>query len=697
MKKITLLLFVLLSAIGFSQELVTCGEGASFEPLYGNQGMYTYSYQSADGVSPLKISIIAGILGTGSGQDSFQIFDGEDWAGELLFYATDGYYLSGTEVTSTGPNIFVVITGDESGSNFDGIVNEFIIGEVTCDAAAAVCEAPTDLTATNITATTASLSWTENGTAAEWQVSITVYGSDSDIIPVTTNPYSLTDLLPNTQYWIGVNANCGSEDESDWSAYYNFTTAAAVPCVAPSDLTATNITATTAEFSWTDNNVTPNGWWISVDYGLNSSDVYTELNPFIYTDLQPNTEYTIKVITQCGSSDFSEGSEEVTFTTAAAEPCLTPTDLTATSISATTAEFSWTENGTATQWVVTFGAYGFNSETTVNTNTIEYTDLVPDTGYSISVKAICGDGNESEWSEWLTVPTLSTTCVAPTDLTATNVTATTADLSWIANGIATEWLIEVYDVDFSGPSPSYSTTTSLNVTGLIAGIEYTAHVYGNCSNGASLDVATYTFTTLINDECENSIALTLGTEIIGDYINATDSGVTSSCDQGTIADVWYSLVAPTSGNVTISSSTNFALFADCSSSTAISCNTSEVTGLTAATTYYVRVTDDALLTRSLEPGEFTLKVEETTVLSSTDYNITSIKLYPNPTKGLVIIDNVMETELQISVYDIKGRLLLNKKLGLDTNSVDLSNFNNGIYLLKMKSEFGEISKRVIKN
>ena len=64
---------------------------------------------------------------------------------------------------------------------------------------------------------------------------------------------------------------------------------------------------------------------------------------------------------------------------------------------------------------------------------------------------------------------------------------------------------------------------------------------------------------------------------------------------------------------------------------------------------------------------------------------------------MVIIDNVMETELQISVYDIKGRLLLNKKLGLDTNSVDLSNFNNGIYLLKMKSEFGEISKRVIKN
>ena len=838
MKKITLLLFVLLSAIGFSQELVTCGEGASFEPLYGNQGMYTYSFQSADGVSPLKLSIIAGIIGTGSGQDSFQIFDGEDWSGALLFYATDGFYLSGTEVTSTGPNIFIVITGDESGSNFDGIVNDFIIGEVTCDAIV-VCEAPTDLTATNITATTAEFSWTDNNvTPNGWWISVD-YGQSSSDVYTELNPFFYTDLQPNTEYTIKVITQCGSSSFSEASEEVTFTTAAAEPCLAPTDVSATNITATTVDLSWSANGEATE-WLVDVKDAEGWGPPYTNsiTTSINVTDLEEGTLYTARVFAYCNGEESLEYATYTFTTLPEAEPCLAPTDVSVTSISATTAEFSWTENGTATQWVVSFGAYGFNSETTVDTNSIEYTELVPHTGYSISVKAICGDGNESEWSEWLTVPTISTQCVVPTDVSATNITATTVDLSWSENGTATQWEVEYGVSGFTQGDGTTITATSnpINFTGLIETTDYEFYVraicgsddesewseavtvttivdcsdvqgdtisdaitisslpyndsgatnecYTNTRNNSSADVFynltiadctdqltislcgsnydTYirilstdgtqlysrddnngvcesvvsshlvidvinsttinTGDTIIimvegvsdnegdyilnvdatiacppaNDACANAEALTLGTEIFGDNINATDSGVTSACDVDEIADVWFSFVAPTSGNVTITSSAEYALFTNCTTTTALSCNTPEVTGLIAATTYYVRVTNDALLARSLEPGEFTLKVEDTAALSATDYSINSIKLYPNPTKGLVIIDNDLETELQISVYDIKGRLLLNKKLGLDTNSVDLSNFNNGVYLLKMKSEFGEISKRVIK-
>lgn len=86
-----------------------------------------------------------------------------------------------------------------------------------------------------------------------------------------------------------------------------------------------------------------------------------------------------------------------------------------------------------------------------------------------------------------------------------------------------------------------------------------------------------------------------------------------------------------------------------------------------------------------------------TVLSSSSFAVDSnVNLYPNPTNGTLNIDLNNLTNVSVSIYDINGRVILNKDLSGNENSVDLSNFQTGMYLFKIKSSEGEINKKVVK-
>lgn len=67
--------------------------------------------------------------------------------------------------------------------------------------------------------TSVSLNWTENGEATSWQICLN--GNESNIITAQTNPYTLTNLTPETTYSVKVRADCGDE-QSYWSGDYDF-------------------------------------------------------------------------------------------------------------------------------------------------------------------------------------------------------------------------------------------------------------------------------------------------------------------------------------------------------------------------------------------------------------------------------------------------------------------------------------------
>ena len=86
--------------------------------------------------------------------------------------------------------------------------------------------------------------------------------------------------------------------------------------------------------------------------------------------------------------------------------CLEPSNITVENISANTADVSWTENGTATEWEVVYGTVGFDPETEGmsmidddGTLGETITDLDPNTEYDVYVRALCGEGDESEFSD----------------------------------------------------------------------------------------------------------------------------------------------------------------------------------------------------------------------------------------------------------------------------------------------------------
>ena len=94
-----------------------------------------------------------------------------------------------------------------------------------------ICAAPTGLTVSNVTSTTATFSWTENGTSESWYIFYHTVSHSSIPAPptpvpdlyveATENPYTLTGLVPNTQYEAFVVPSCGVEVVDD-DYYYDY-------------------------------------------------------------------------------------------------------------------------------------------------------------------------------------------------------------------------------------------------------------------------------------------------------------------------------------------------------------------------------------------------------------------------------------------------------------------------------------------
>ena len=87
------------------------------------------------------------------------------------------------------------------------------------------CLKPTDLAVSSITANSASVSWTENGTAAAWNLQYKLASAaDWTTVAITEKPYNLSGLAQGTNYKVRVQAACAGEELSDWSDEASFTT-----------------------------------------------------------------------------------------------------------------------------------------------------------------------------------------------------------------------------------------------------------------------------------------------------------------------------------------------------------------------------------------------------------------------------------------------------------------------------------------
>ena len=176
------------------------------------------------------------------------------------------------------------------------------------------CPTPTAFAASNVAATTATLSWAENGTSTSW---VLQYGTDDSFADFTeiTNGFSadgntisidLSGLTAEAQYYARVKAINGS-DESGWVTC-TFTTLPT--CAAPTSLSATK-TGTSITLSWTAGAEGQNAWDIRYKQNSDAEYLYIHLEnhpttSYTITPLSPVTTYNVNVRAWCDEDDQSK-------------------------------------------------------------------------------------------------------------------------------------------------------------------------------------------------------------------------------------------------------------------------------------------------------------------------------------------------------------------------------------------------------
>ena len=74
-----------------------------------------------------------------------------------------------------------------------------------------------------------------------------------------------------------------------------------------------------------------------------------------------------------------------------------------------------------------------------------------------------------------------------------------------------------------------------------------------------------------------------------------------------------------------------------------------------------------------------------TVLSSESFNLNKIKLYPNPASNVLNIEALSTIET-VEIYNLLGQKILTKNSNTTIESIDISSFESGIYIVKVSSE-----------
>ncbi len=146
------------------------------------------------------------------------------------------------------------------------------------------CPAPSSQTASNITASSAELNWTQSGNPGSWDIewgpSGFTQGSGTLISGIASHPYTLSGLSPATTYDWYVRANCSNTGDgfSSWTGPQTFTTACSGTTSVPY---STDFTSNPPCWSIVDNNGDGNSWAWSSSYGCAGGNFSTSnfLNP----------------------------------------------------------------------------------------------------------------------------------------------------------------------------------------------------------------------------------------------------------------------------------------------------------------------------------------------------------------------------------------------------------------------------------
>ncbi len=339
----------------------------------------------------------------------------------------------------------------------------------------------------------------------------------------------------------------------------------------------------------------------------------------------------------------------------------------------------------------------------------------------------CNEYGYGETEDYDITITAAAACPTPSMGVVSLITVSGATLSWNIGCAETLWDVHVATAGSGVPTgapsnPGVTTNTGVPVSGLMPGTNYEFYVRADCTaNGTSTWVGPYAFTTLpsppANDNCAAPAALTVGADFNSSAMTVTNVGATAdgtaqACQTNATNNVWYSVVVPASGNVTIETgSVSGSTFIDsvinvysgsCGSLTPIACDDDSstdgnfslvnLTGQTPGATLLVSVW--RFSTGTGTDGQFKVAAYDTTVLAANEVKGSAkdgLKLYPNPFGEVLNISDVSNVK-NVLIKDIAGRLV--KTIANPGKELQLGELKQGMYLVTLEMKDG--SKQTIK-
>jgi len=341
---------------------------------------------------------------------------------------------------------------------------------------------PSDL-AVSYSGKTATLTWTNNGTAytyvkVYWKASSAEsWTTDTETLSGTAVTRDITVTAENTSYGFRIR---GYYSDSTLNSEYETESDQTSGIMAPTDLLYTTVGGTQVDLTWTDNSSVEDGFEIYKDGLYLASNVADDTSGSA-TGLTPATAYKFKVRAYKGTT-YSAFCTEVEVTTGD-PPDADPVIGTVTAVSSTSLTVTWTDTATnATKFYIyrSTDDLTYTEITSVDDGTETYTDtgLTDDTTYYYKVKA----WNVSGWSSFSDSAngTTSLDLDPPTDLVATAISATQITITWTDNAPSADYhCVEIKSTGGTYDTPGTAVTSGTNtltIGSLSAGTLYTFRI-----------------------------------------------------------------------------------------------------------------------------------------------------------------------------------------------------------------------------
>ncbi|WP_211305938.1 fibronectin type III domain-containing protein, partial [Olleya aquimaris] len=371
------------------------------------------------------------------------------------------------------------------------------------------CVAPTGIMVDAITDTTADISWTANNGETAWELVVQPAGTGVPTGPgtaITTNPYTAMGLSSSTAYEVYILADCGN-GMSVWAGPVNFTTLNTPP-PPPVGVTCSSGSSTfifTEDFG-NDTNTDPSGWtgtgfgggngdWDitaeSANSGGTGPNITWDGNPGMHLEYEASgnsTDIASAISPAIDLSTAVDGAELSFWMHAFGDDIGTLNVGVSTSATGPfTAEYTWIGDYQSTAdeaWIP------------IGVNLDAYLGQVIYIEFSYGG---AGTGFEGDMSiDQVRVETCGNFCIAPTNIVATNITETSADISWTPSGPETQWNYVIQPAGTGVPTSGTTvSTTTVSETSLNPATDYEVYVQAICGTDTSVWAGPYNFSTLL--------------------------------------------------------------------------------------------------------------------------------------------------------------------------------------------------------